>query len=289
MSDNQSSLNENNQIFTYDNNNNNNNNNNNYDIENNNSNNNLINYNNYKNSNNNQNYYNSGNTYLNPNSINNSTYSCFNENNNNQIINKDIIVSNLNYNKSLNKNNISFEDLSSIKDNNCVLNSTQFFMKTVDISCEDHKNKHNISNINAVRYCKACKVLVCSDCVIEFHYSHINEAKTKIEDYFSNLKNELESIKFSNTSDLQKKKCLDSLVCDKNELLKEVDCYYNSQQLTISKIKIEIEKIQIEIENLKIKTKENINNFYDLECIKNIEMPLNNLENCKYFNIIKIN
>ena len=59
--------------------------------------------------------------------------------------------------------------------------STKNFMNQIDLWCDDHVYKYK-EDVQATRYCSECKCLCCDSCVIEFHNSHINSAKTKIED-----------------------------------------------------------------------------------------------------------
>jgi hypothetical protein len=160
--------------------------------------------------------------------------------------------------------------------------NTQVFMKNVDICCEDHQNNHNICNVDAIRFCTRCKVLCCSDCVIEYHNEHIQEAKMKIEEYFSSMKSELESIKSANNANLESKEHLTEVYDKQEEMLKHLNTFIDSRVAKFDTLKKEIDESVKELVGLREKVKENINKFYDNECFKRIERPIKNLENSKW-------
>lgn len=163
------------------------------------------------------------------------------------------------------------------------IGDTKVFMNKVDISCEDHKKHYDITNIDAVRFCSKCKILCCSDCVIEFHNEHIQDAKSKIEEYFSQQKNELESIKSANNANLHHKRHLEDVLEAKNELERRIDGYTESKIAKIKALKTELDICEREINSTRDKIKENVDKFYTIECYKRLERPLKNLENGKFY------
>jgi septal ring factor EnvC (AmiA/AmiB activator) len=47
----------------------------------------------------------------------------------------------------------------------------------------------------ASRYCVECKVFCCDACVIDFHASHINQARNKVDEIFKKTKADIEDLK----------------------------------------------------------------------------------------------
>ena len=45
------------------------------------------------------------------------------------------------------------------------------------IKCE---SAHHVDSIAAARYCSKCEIPLCNDCILEYHFEHINFAKLKI-------------------------------------------------------------------------------------------------------------
>ena len=166
-------------------------------------------------------------------------------------------------------NNQNLES-SSLKQN---LFSTQIFMKSIDLRCEDHLTRFQ-EDVEATRFCQKCNISICDSCVIDFHIDHINLAKKKVDDYFITQKNNIIELR---------NKVKDSLKYKVNE--KEIDKIVNSQkklienffarrseesQLIIKKIN-NLQNLETDIKNSLIKS---IEIFYRDECFKRLQSPI---------------
>ena len=112
--------------------------------------------------------------------------------------------------------------------NNVDLNNnlftTKFFIKSVDLQCENHLKKFQ-EEVEATRYCKKCNIICCDTCAIEYHINHISLAKQKIQDF----------LKFQKDLIVQLNIKIQELIKYKiNE--KEIDTILISQQELIQKI-----------------------------------------------------
>ena len=66
--------------------------------------------------------------------------------------------------------------------------TTKYFMKSIDLRCEDHLTKFQ-EDMEATRFCEKCNVICCDSCVIDYHIDHIASAKKKVEDYLLSQNN----------------------------------------------------------------------------------------------------
>ena len=98
--------------------------------------------------------------------------------------------------------------------------TTKYFMKSIDLRCEDHLTKFQ-EDMEATRFCEKCNVICCDSCVIDYHIDHIASAKKKVEDYLLSQKN---------------------LIVDLNDKIKE-SIKYKINEKEIDKIVLEQKKI----------------------------------------------
>ena len=89
-----------------------------------------------------------------------------------QVLQKDSSINNASKQENLNNNAFS----------------TRIFMKSIDLRCEDHLIKFQ-EDVEATRFCQKCNIICCDACIIDYHVSHIEFAKKKVDDYFISQKN----------------------------------------------------------------------------------------------------
>ena len=118
--------------------------------------------------------------------------------------------------------------------------STKTFMNQIDLRCDDHVYKYK-EDVQATRYCSECKCLCCDSCVIEFHNSHINSAKTKIEDYFRKQKLELEDLRSKINSSIKFKVNITEInnIIDNHE--KVLSSFFSRRKAFLEEIKMKID------------------------------------------------
>ena len=151
--------------------------------------------------------------------------------------------------------------------------TTQKFMESVDLRCEDHLTQYNM-DVPAKRYCSLCKCLCCDSCVIEFHHDHIDSARIKIDDYFHKKKLELEELKSSIDNQLKLKvneSEIDKIIEMHN---KTIGSYFNRRMNTLEEMKTKIEQLIKEENNTKTKMKQCVEAFYKDEGYKRLKTPL---------------
>lgn len=64
---------------------------------------------------------------------------------------------------------------------------------TQEILCQTHQATQN-AEVQATRYCKECDQPLCDNCVIEYHYTHIQNARFKIEEMVNNSTQDLKNL-----------------------------------------------------------------------------------------------
>jgi hypothetical protein len=155
--------------------------------------------------------------------------------------------------------------------------STMRFMTEIDLRCDDHLLRLK-EDWQADRYCSECKILCCDSCVIEYHNQHIQEAKTKIEDFFKKQKNELEDLKSKVMTSIKQKTALNELhnVVETNE--KSVLSFFMKRKNFLENLKIKIESLLADENDLCNKMKENLQIFYREECFRRMDKPLKDME-----------
>jgi len=114
------------------------------------------------------------------------------------------------------------------------------------VRCEDHLNKLS-EDLASERYCLRCKTAVCSSCIIDYHSSHIQDAKTKIYDFIKLQRKEVDALKpliFTSTH--------------KNEILDSINNYFEVQSADLTRY---LDKRKREIDDMK----NNLDKVYFLE------------------------
>ena len=143
------------------------------------------------------------------------------------------------------------------------------------IMCEDHINKLKEDSEAADRYCLQCKYPLCSFCVVEFHSSHVNQAKLKLGDFLKEKKKEVEDLRMHIFSNNDHKKIVAHIydhIENYNEKLEEI---YNKRKSQLNEVKETIDKIiMIEgrlVEEIKEKTKGAYQDMYNDKLKKYID------------------
>ena len=156
--------------------------------------------------------------------------------------------------------------------------STKKFMAEIDLRCDDHVYKYK-EDVQATRYCTDCKCLCCDSCVIEFHNSHINAAKTKIEDYFRKQRLELEDLRSKINSSIKYKVNISEInnIIDNHE--KVLSSFFSRRKAFFDEIKMKIDSIAKDEEEVHNQMRETIQIFYREECFKRLDNPLKENEN----------
>jgi len=134
--------------------------------------------------------------------------------------------------------------------------------------------------VQAARYCTECKALCCDSCVIEYHFTHIDSAKIRIEDYIKKQKNELDELKAAINTSVKHKTVLNELLISQDSHLNNIDLYFLKRKSNLEIIKSKIELLITDEIELCAKMKDNLQNFYKEECYRRLEAPMKNLEEC---------
>lgn len=121
------------------------------------------------------------------------------------------------------------------------LNFYQLLDETI-VVCEDHLKRLGVQNASE-RYCIRCKIPVCSSCIIDYHSSHIEDSKTKIEDYITNQRKEVIALKPFVLSNQQKHDLLNSLRKDIESQKIDFQKYLEKRKLEIDETKSLLDKI----------------------------------------------
>ena len=262
-----------------------------------NDNNNFDNYNNNY-DNNNNNFDNNNNNFDNNNNFNdNNNNNNFNENNNNNIINNDFDNNNNNndnnnnnipenpvvesiYNKkATNQNfyimdsNVSHNNIKENIYNNNRIENTQMFMQQIDLRCDDHVQKFK-KDFQATRYCSKCRSLCCDSCVIDYHISHINEAQTRIEDYFRSKRIQLDELRAKINNSIKMKINENEINKIIDDYKKTIESYFSRRKNRFNEMSNKINLLINEDEKIHKKLVENIEIFYKDEGYKKLEKPL---------------
>jgi len=157
--------------------------------------------------------------------------------------------------------------------NNVDLNSnlftTKYFIKSVDLQCENHLRKFQ-KEVEATRYCKKCNIICCDACAIEYHINHISLAKQKIQNFFKIQKDLIAQLSFKIQELIKYKineKEIDTILISQQELIQK---FFSRRKEEIEIIKKKLESINDCDEELEKKMLKSIEVFYKDECYKRL-------------------
>jgi hypothetical protein len=154
-------------------------------------------------------------------------------------------------------------------DLNSNLFTTKFFIKSVDLQCENHLKKFQ-EEVQATRYCKKCNIICCDTCAIEYHINHISLAKQKIQDFLKFQKDLIVQLNIKIQELIKYKineKEIDTILISQQELIQK---FFSRRKEEIEVIKKKLESINecdIELEKKMLKS---IEVFYKDECYKRL-------------------
>ena len=163
------------------------------------------------------------------------------------------------------------KDEESLEDNNLL--STRVFLKSIDLRCEDHLQKFQ-QDVEATRYCKKCQISCCDSCVIDYHISHIEDAKIKVDDYFISQKNLLQELnsKLNNSSKIKiNENEINKIVTSQKKIVTD---FFSRRKDELDKIKKKINNMLTNENELKEKMTTAIEIFYKDECHKRLNVPI---------------
>jgi len=157
--------------------------------------------------------------------------------------------------------------------NNVDLNNnlftTKFFIKSVDLQCENHLRKFQ-EEVEATRYCKKCNIICCDTCAIEYHIDHISLAKQKIQDFLKFQKDLIVQLNFKIQELIKYKineKEIDTILISQQDLIQK---FFSRRKEEIEIIKKKLESINECDEELEKKMLKSIEVFYKDECYKRL-------------------
>ena len=157
--------------------------------------------------------------------------------------------------------------------NNVDLNSnlftTKFFIKSVDLQCENHLKRFQ-EEVEATRYCKKCNIICCDTCAIEYHINHISLAKQKIQDFLKFQKELIIHLDIKIQELIKYKineKEIDSILISQQELIQK---FFSRRREEIEIIKKKLESINECDTELEKKLLKSIEVFYKDECYKRL-------------------
>jgi hypothetical protein len=111
------------------------------------------------------------------------------------------------------------------------------------IMCDDHITKLKEDSIKADRYCLQCKYPLCSYCVVEYHASHVSQAKIKLGDFLKEKRKEVEDMRKHVFSDDDNKKIVENIYNHIDDYNKNLDEELNNRSNKLEEIKEIIDKI----------------------------------------------
>jgi hypothetical protein len=190
-------------------------------------------------------------------------------------------------NMGYNMYNTQFNPMGSIynKNVNDLADTRVFMKKQVDIICQDHRNK-NLPDVNvteATRFCSKCETIICDSCVIDYHLDHVSQAKLKVDEYFSQQKNDLNEVLNSNRYYIQNEVYLDEIKRKKEEMLSKIERYFSSRDLAYENVQKKLKSLKDEEEHLKKGIILAIESFFIDECQKKLDDSTKGLKESKLY------
>ena len=156
---------------------------------------------------------------------------------------------------------------------NRMIQNTQMFMQQIDLRCDDHVQKFK-RDFQATRYCSKCRSLCCDSCVIDYHISHINEAQTRIEDYFRTKRIQLDELRSKINNSIKMKINENEINKIIEDYKKTIESYFSRRKNRFNEMSNKINLLINEDEKINKKLVENIEIFYKDEGYKKLEKPL---------------
>lgn len=243
-----------------------------------------------------------GNNSINMNNKNNVN---MNPNNIQQNINNNMNLNNMNENSNMNYNvqpnmmgnfnpnmggypmyNQQYNPYNSVYNKNSFdLKDTRLFMnKQVDVCCEDHRNKSlpDASITEATRFCKKCESIICDSCVIDYHLDHVSEAKLKVDEYFSQQRNDLNEILSSNRTYISNEMYLEEIKRKKEEMVNKVERFFSRRGHEYENLEKKVKGLIEEEQHLKKGILLALEAFFLDDCHKKLDDSTKNLKDSKF-------
>jgi hypothetical protein len=173
-----------------------------------------------------------------------------------------------------NKNNILDYKLGNFKESMIIKDNI------LDLQCDDHKKMYS-QDVQADRFCSKCNLVICNNCVIDYHSDHLVQAKNRIEDFLNKQKLEadelkskvIESIKMANNNN-------NKLQSENQEnLLRNI---FQRRITNLELIKMKVEELINEEKNLSAFASDNLKSGVNKELFNKITQKNYELEDCNY-------
>lgn len=151
----------------------------------------------------------------------------------------------------------------------------------LDLQCDDHIKMYS-QEVQADRFCSKCNLVICNNCVIDYHSDHLPAAKNRIDDFLNKQKLEaddlkskvIESIKIASTNNIKTQSE------NQENLIKNV---FQRRISNLELIKIKIEELITEEKNLSAEACDSLKSGVNKETLNKITQKNYELEDCKYY------
>ena len=115
-------------------------------------------------------------------------------------------------------------------------------MSKDDLKCDEHQNRFN-QIVQATRYCTKCNMTCCDTCIIDFHLDHIILAKTRIDEYLSNVKLTLDNLKYLINNSITPKVNIQEIYKEINLYEQKCESYFTIRKTYLENLKNKIDMI----------------------------------------------
>ncbi len=149
-----------------------------------------------------------------------------------------------------------------------------------DLKCDDHQKMFN-QEVQADRFCSKCNLIICNNCVIDYHSEHLQLAKFRIDKYLSEQKIEIDNLKERVTEAMKdaESKNLKAQGEMQENLIKNI---FQKRISNLELIKIKVEELITEERNLSGLAAESLKSGLNNEVLNKINQKNYELEDCKF-------
>lgn len=183
----------------------------------------------------------------------------------------DLSQSYVSYQSNQNEKFVATENLQSEKNQNDV------------IACNDHLERQlskSTEVISATRFCSKCNKFICDKCVIDYHSDHVKNAKTLIDDYCNNIKEELIQLR-NKLAELERGNFRKDSEFKINSIKEAISKEFASKKNKVSYLVSRIKEIDSEFDRLKTVILANIEKFYRVDCYTKLSNQYNLVKQCR--------
>jgi len=150
----------------------------------------------------------------------------------------------------------------------------------LDLMCDDHRKMYS-QDVPADRFCSKCNLVICNNCVIDYHSDHLPQAKNRIDEYLNKQKLEADDLK-SNVIETIKIAQNNNIKTQSEAHENLINNLFQRRISNLELIKIKIEELINEEKNLRVLATDGLKSGLNKETLNKINQKNYELEDCNY-------